>query len=288
MAGKVVVITGGNSGIGLASAREIAKQGAQVVITSRNTRKGEQAVEIVRRYAGRDDAAVLPLDLASFASIRDFAGRLLEEYPRLDVLVNNAGGLLSQRQLTQDGLEMTFGVNHVGHYLLTELLMDRLIESAPSRIVNVSSIGHRFGAISFADPLYEQRPYNPTEAYNQSKLANVLFTAELSQRLAGTGVTANSLHPGAVRTAFGNADDTSGFERAVMVVGRPFMISARRGAKTIVYLACSPEVAEVSGQYFVRCKPHTPSQRARDPEAARRLWDMTAVLVADPHARSGW
>jgi retinol dehydrogenase-12 len=285
MAGKVVVITGGNSGIGFAAAREIAKRGAQVVITSRDTRKGEIAIGIIRRYARRDDATVLPLDLASFASIRTFAARLLDEHPHLDVLVNNAGGLLSQRQLTQDGLEMTFGVNHVGHFLLTELLMDRLVSSAPSRIVNVSSIGHRFGAISFADPMYEQRPYNPTEAYNQSKLANVLFTVELARRFAGTGVTANSLHPGAVRTAFGNADDTSGFERTVMAIGRPFMISARRGAKTIVYLACSPDVADVSGEYFVRCKPHTPSRRARDPEAARRLWDLTADLIADRSAQ---
>jgi len=231
---------------------------------------------------------VLPLDLASFASIRSFAERVLDEYPSLDVLVNNAGGLLSQRKLTQDGLEMTFGVNHLGHFLLTELLTDRLLASAPARVVNVSSIGHRFGAISFADPMYEQRPYNPTEAYNQSKLANVLFTVELARRLDGTGVSANSLHPGAVRTAFGSADDTSGFERFVMAIGRPFMVSATRGARTIVHLACSPEVADVSGEYFVRCKPHTPSRRARDPEAARRLWDMSEALVADPHARSGW
>ncbi len=196
------------------------------------------------------------------------------------MLVNNAGGLLSKRQLTQESYEMTFGVNHLGHFLLTELLLDRLRDSAPSRIVNVSSIGHRFGAISFADPMYERRPYNPTEAYNQSKLANVLFSGELAKRLDGTGVTANSMHPGAVRTGFGSADDTAGFERVVMAIGRPFMISARRGAKTIVYLACSPEVATVSGQYFVRCRPHTPSKNARDPEAARRLWELSDELVA--------
>ena len=205
---------------------------------------------------------------------------MLAEYDRLDVLVNNAGGLLSKRQLTQQGYEMTFGVNHLGHFLLTELLLDRLRASAPARIINVSSIGHRLGAMSFSDPMYELRPYNPTEAYNQSKLANVLFSVELAQRLDGTGVTANSMHPGAVRTGFGSADDTQGFERLVMAIGRPFMISARRGAKTIVYLACSPDVEQVSGQYFVRRKPHTPSKNARDPQAARRLWDLSDELVA--------
>ena len=280
MRGKVVVITGGNSGIGFAAAREIARRGATVVITARSERKGASAVEIIRRSSKNNATAVLPLDLASFDSIRAFADRLLNDYERLDVLVNNAGGLLSQRQLTQEGYEMTFGVNHLGHFLLTQLVLDRLEQSAPSRIVNVSSIGHRFGAMSFADPMYERRPYNPTEAYNQSKLANVLFTRELARRLQGTGVTANSMHPGAVRTGFGSAEDTRGFERAVMIVGRPFMISARRGAKTIVFLACSPEVADVAGEYFVRRKPHIASKNGRDDAAARKLWDLSEELIA--------
>jgi NAD(P)-dependent dehydrogenase (short-subunit alcohol dehydrogenase family) len=280
MRGKVVVITGGNSGIGLAAAREIARKGATVVITARSEMKGASALDIIRRYSKNDASAVLPLDLASFASIRTFADRMLNDYERLDVLVNNAGGLLSQRQLTQEGYEMTFGVNHLGHFLLTELLLDRLKRSAPSRIVNVSSIGHRFGAMSFADPMYERRSYNPTDAYNQSKLANVLFTRELARRLEGTGVIANSMHPGAVRTGFGSADDTKGFERAVMVVGRPFMISARRGAKTIIHLACSPDVADVSGEYFVRCKPHVASKNGRNDTAAAKLWDLSEELVA--------
>jgi NAD(P)-dependent dehydrogenase (short-subunit alcohol dehydrogenase family) len=280
MRGKVVVITGGNSGIGLAAAREIARKGATVVITARSEMKGASALDIIRRYSKNDASAVLPLDLASFASIRTFADRMLNDYERLDVLVNNAGGLLSQRQLTQEGYEMTFGVNHLGHFLLTELLLDRLKRSAPSRIVNVSSIGHRFGAMSFADPMYERRSYNPTDAYNQSKLANVLFTRELARRLEGTGVIANSMHPGAVRTGFGSADDTKGFERAVMVVGRPFMISARRGAKTIIHLACSPDVADVSGEYFVRCKPHVASKNGRNDAAAEKLWDLSEELVA--------
>jgi NAD(P)-dependent dehydrogenase (short-subunit alcohol dehydrogenase family) len=194
--------------------------------------------------------------------------------------VNNAGGLLSQRQLTREGYEMTFGVNHLGHFLLTQLLRPRLIESAPSRVINVSSIGHRLGSISFTDPMYERRRYNPSEAYNQSKLANILFTKELARQLDGTDVTVNALHPGAVRTGFGSADDTTGFERVVMMVGRPFLISARRGAKTIIYLASSEDVEGVTGEYFVRRRVHTPSKAARDPAAARQLWDLSEQLVA--------
>jgi NAD(P)-dependent dehydrogenase (short-subunit alcohol dehydrogenase family) len=282
MRGTVVVITGGNSGIGKEAAVTLAGDGATVLITSRSETKGIEAVDEVRRRSGSDAVAMLPLDLASFESIRGFAATVLDQYERLDVLVNNAGGLLSERQLTAEGYEMTFGANHLGHFLLTSLLLDRLRESAPSRIVNVSSIAHRFGSISFADLMFERRSYNGIEAYNQSKLANVLFTTELARRLAGTGVTANCLHPGAVRTQFGHADDTRGFERAVVAVGRPFMIGARRGSRTISYLASAPEVREVTGQYFVRCRRHTPSKGARDAEAARRLWELSQELV-DEH-----
>jgi NAD(P)-dependent dehydrogenase (short-subunit alcohol dehydrogenase family) len=180
---------------------------------------------------------------------------------------------------------MTFGVNHLGPFLLTNLLLDRLQTDAPSRIVNVSSIAHRMGSISFQDPMYERRSYAGADAYNQSKLANVLFTTELARRLAGTGVTANCLHPGAVRTGFGSADDTRGAMRALLVISRPFLIGAKRGSRTIVYLASSPEVEHTSGQYFVRCKARTPSKTARDPEEARQLWDLSEELVAAHPAR---
>jgi NAD(P)-dependent dehydrogenase (short-subunit alcohol dehydrogenase family) len=280
--GKVVLITGGNAGIGRAAAVELARMGATVLITSRDEQKGADALAELRRRSGRDDAAVLPLDLASLRSVRALAERVLRDYDRLDVLVNNAGAVLSERKLTEDGFEATFGVNHLGHFLLTELLVERLKQSAPARIINVASVAHRFvpGGFSFADPQFERRRYRGAAAYNQSKLANILFTMELARRLAGTGVTANALHPGAVASEFGSADDTRGLERVAMVLGRPFLISPERGARTVVYLASSSAVAGVTGGYFVRCRMHTPSRAARDPQAARRLWELSEQLLA--------
>lgn len=278
---RVVVVTGGNSGIGRAAAVELARMGATVVIGCRDLAKGRDAVAEIRRRAGTDRAEVLPLDLASTRSIRTFAAELQDRHDRLDVLVNNAGGILSERRSTEDGFEATFGVNHLGHFLLTALLVDRLQASAPSRIVNVASVAHRFcRGFSFADPQFELRRYRPALAYNQSKLANVLFTMELARRLAGTGVTANCVHPGGVRTGFGGADDTRGFERAVMVVAQPFLSSPEQGSRTVVYAAASPELEGVTGQYLVRCRLHTPSRAARDPDAARRLWELSERLLA--------
>jgi NAD(P)-dependent dehydrogenase (short-subunit alcohol dehydrogenase family) len=278
---KTVVITGGNSGIGRAAAVELARMGARVVITSRSSAKGAEALTDIRQRSGSDAVDVAALELGSFASIRSFASSFLAEHERLDVLVNNAGAILSQRQTTADGFEATFGVNHLGHFLLTELLLERLKDDAPSRIINVSSIAHRFaGSFSFADPQFANRRYNGTAAYNQSKLANILFTHELARRLAGTGVTANCLHPGAVASGFGSADDTVGFERLAMTLAQPFLIGSARGARTIVYLVSSPHVAEVTGGYFVRRRRHTPSRAARDPRAARRLWELSEELIA--------
>lgn len=281
MRGKVVLITGGNSGIGRVAAVELARMGATVLITARDEAKGADALAELRRRSGRDDPAVLSLDLADLRSVCALADRVLDRYGRLDVLVNNAGGVLSERRLTADGFEATFGVNHLGHFLLTKLLLERLKRSAPARIVNVSSVAHRFavGGFSFADPQFERRRYRGVAAYNQSKLANILFTMELARRLAGTGVTANALHPGAVATGFGSAEDTKGIERAAMVLGRPFLISPERGARTLVYLASSPAVAGVTGGYFVRCRMHTPSRAARDPRAAHRLWELSEQLL---------
>ena len=222
----------------------------------------------------------MSLDLADFASIRSFAAELQDRHDRLDVLVNNAGGILSERLETAQGFEMTFGVNHLGHFLLTELLLDRLKASAPSRVINVSSFGHRFAysGLDFAD-LQSEHHYWSMDAYGKSKLANILFTRELARRLVGTGVTANCLHPGVVRTGFGSTDDMSGIERLTVAIGSPFYVTAERGARTTVYLASSPEVADRTGGYYVRSREHRPSRAARDPEAARRLWEASEQLV---------
>jgi NAD(P)-dependent dehydrogenase (short-subunit alcohol dehydrogenase family) len=285
LSGQVIVITGGNSGIGKEAAVALATMGASVVITARDQAKGADALEEIRTRSGHDDIEVLALDLADFSSIRTFAAEVLALHERLDVLVNNAGGILSDRLVTTQGFEMTFGVNHLGHFLLTDLLRDRLVASAPARVVTVSSIGHRFAlaGLSFAD-LQSEHHYWSMDAYAKSKLANILFTNELAGRLAGTGVTANCLHPGVVRTGFGSADDTRGVERVSMVLSAPFSIDAARGARTIVYLASSPEVAGRTGGYYVRGRERRPSKAARDPEAARQLWETSEALIASvPH-----
>ncbi len=232
-----------------------------------------------------DRVRLLPLDLAKFRSIRAAAATVLAEHDRLDVLVNNAGGIISDRRETEDGFEMMFGVNHLGHFLLTQLLRDRLEASAPSRIINVSSIAHRLaGGMTFSD-LQHERLFNGTVVYNETKLANVLFTMELARRLEGTGVVANCLHPGAVRSGFGAAGDTRGFEHLVLLLGKPFMVSAHRGAQPIVRLAALPKYAQATGGYYVggylsRCAKHPASAAGQDPVAAQRLWQISEDLVA--------
>jgi NAD(P)-dependent dehydrogenase (short-subunit alcohol dehydrogenase family) len=279
--GSVIVITGGNSGIGKEAAVALAGLGATTVITARNQAKGQAALDEIRDRSGSDTAQVRALDLGDFASISAFSAEFHEQFDRLDVLVNNAGAILTQRQVTAQGFETTFGVNHLGHFLLTDLLLDRLQSSAPSRIVNVASFAHRFalGGMSFAD-LQSERGYRSMDVYGKSKLANVLFTTELARRLDATGVTANCLHPGTVATGFGSVDDTTGIERVTMMAGRPFFISAERGARTIVYLASSPEVEGRTGGYYVRSRLHPASKAGRDAEAARQLWEASEALVA--------
>ena len=287
MTGKVVLITGANSGIGKEAAIGLARLGATVLVTARSELRGGKALaEIRRRSRVPDDRVTLvPLDLAKFGSIRACAASVLERHERLDVLVNNAGGIISDRRITDEGFEMTFGVNHLGHFLLTQLLLDRLLATAPARVVTVSSIAHRLaGGMSWVD-LQHQGLYNGTMVYNESKLANVLFTMELARRLEGTGVVSNCLHPGAVRSGFGNAEDTAGVERLTLMVGKPFMVSPHRGAQPIVRLAAYPKYAGVTGGYYVggylsRCARHTASAAGRDPLAARRLWEVSEELIA--------
>jgi NAD(P)-dependent dehydrogenase (short-subunit alcohol dehydrogenase family) len=281
MNGKVVVITGGNAGIGKEAAVGLARAGATVVITARDADRGRAALEEIRERVDGADVAVMELDLASLASVERFADDVLDRYDRLDVLVNNAGLVMSRRTATEDGFETTFGVNHLGHFALTNLLLDRLRTNPDgARVVNVSSHGHKLArrGLDF-DDLQSTRAYSAFPVYCRSKLANVLFTRELGRRLAGDAVTVNALHPGFVRTDFGRDGDSSGLYALGTRLGTPFALSPAKGARTSVYLASSPEVDRVTGGYFFKCRPAQPSGAARDDDAARRLWDQSIELV---------
>ncbi len=283
MDGKTVVITGGNSGIGKAAAVALATAGARVVITARSEPRGAAARADIAEASGSDAVELSVFDLADLSSVRSGAADLLERCPRIDVLLNNAGLILSERTLSRDGYEATFAINHLGPFLLTELLLDRLKQSAPSRIVNVASTAHTFARRGMVfDDLMAERSYRSMEVYGRSKLANILFTTELAKRLAGTGVTANSLHPGSVATGYARDGDTTGLMAwGVKVFAHlPISLTPEQGAKTSVYLSSSPEVAGVSGRYFFKCKEKTPSANARDEAAAARLWEVSEELVA--------
>jgi NAD(P)-dependent dehydrogenase (short-subunit alcohol dehydrogenase family) len=221
-------------------------------------------------------------DLASIASIKEGAASILQRCDRIDVLVNNAGVVLSDRRETTDGFEATLGINHLGHFVLTELLLQRIKDSAPARIVNVASTAHKGAGkgLDF-DDLQSTRAYSGMKVYSKSKLANIYFTTELARRLEGTGVTVNCLHPGTVATAYGRDGDSSGVLAFGLKVIKPFILSAAQGARTSIYLASSPEVATVTGQYFVKNKVRKPSKVAQDDEAARRLWKTSEELLAD-------
>jgi NAD(P)-dependent dehydrogenase (short-subunit alcohol dehydrogenase family) len=279
--GKTVVVTGGNSGIGFETAAALASMGARVLITARNADKGRAAVaSISQRLRGEGQVQLVTFDLADLTSVRRGAAEILEQTPRLDVLVNNAGLVLSERSETVDGYEATFAVNHLGPFLLTNLLLDRMTESAPSRIVNVASTAHNAArqGIPF-DDLQSTRGYRGMHVYGQSKLANILFTLELSRRFADKGVTANSLHPGTVRTGYGRDGDARGLLGFGIKIASPFFLSPAKGARTSVYLASSPEVVGISGEYFVKCKARKPRRWAQDPAAAGRLWQVSEELV---------
>jgi NAD(P)-dependent dehydrogenase (short-subunit alcohol dehydrogenase family) len=270
--GKTVLVTGANSGIGAATAQALAGRGARLVLACRDLGKAERVREDVAARSGNQDVHVLPLDLASFASIRALAASVHERLERLDVLVNNAGVFPGRKLLTEDGFEAQFGINHLGHFLLTHLLLDRLRAAAPARVITVTSRLHRFGSIDFAS-FRGETAYGPWRAYFQSKLANLLFSNELARRLAGSGVTSNALHPGGVKT--GIMRDASPANRLVSLF---FLNSLERGASTPVHLACSSELEGVTGAYFIACKRRRPAPAARDEALARRLWQESAAL----------
>ena len=274
---KTILITGATNGIGLECSVDLARRGAKVVLVGRDAARTEASVATVRARSGRSEVSSLLCDFSSQASIRDLARDFRAQHDRLDVLVNNAGGVNKTRWLTVDGIEATFAVNHLGYFLLTNLLADLLVKSAPSRVVVVASLGHRRGTIDFEDLGYE-KGYAIFAAYARSKLANVLFTNELSRRLSGKGVTANSLHPGTVATNIWSGAPTWA-KPLITLLARPFFISAEKGGQTLTHLAASPEVEGVTGKYFEKNKAVWPSRTAQDEALARRLWDVSAKMV---------
>jgi NAD(P)-dependent dehydrogenase (short-subunit alcohol dehydrogenase family) len=279
--GQIAVITGGNSGIGKETAAALAGMGAHVVIAARNPAKAAAAVDELRTRAPNASVEHLPLDLASFASVRAFADTFNARFDRLDVLVNNAGASLRKRTVTEDGHETQFQVNHLGHFLLTALLRERLEAAPAARVINLSSIGHTVArqGLDFDDLDWERRRYRGFVVYGHTKLANVLFTREHARRAAGSTTTANAVHPGWVASNFAREGDMGPIIGAGMVLAKPFSISSEAGARTSVYLASSPDVAGVSGQYFSKCRVAKPSNAALDDVAAARLWDISAAMT---------
>ena len=277
------MITGANSGIGKATSSALAKLGAHAIMVCRDSARGEEARSEVIQTAGvtKDGVSLMIADLASFASVRKLASDFLQTSQPLHVLVNNAGVILGNRSVTVDGFETTFQVNYLSHFLLTNLLLDELRASAPSRIVNVTSSAHAGGHMDFSD-LQEEKGYSGFKSYSQSKQAQVLFTLELAKRLEGTDVTVNCVHPGAVATNWGR--HSAGLLSVGVRLGSIFMLSPEKGADTSVYLASSPEVSGVTGMYFYKRKVAQPSKESLDDDAARRLWDMSVQLTSIPQA----
>jgi len=284
--GKTMIVTGGNSGIGKAAAVALARAGARVVITARSEQRGAAAVADISAASGSSTVELSVFDLGDLSSVRSGAADLLERCPRIDVLLNNAGLILTERTLSADGYEATFAINHLGPFLLTDLLRPRLVESAPARIVNVASTAHNFARRGMVfDDLMAERSYKQMEVYGRSKLANILFTTELADRLAGTGVTVNCLHPGSVATGYARDGDATGFLAWGVKVIAPLSLTPEQGARTSVYLCSSPDVDGVTGRYFAKCKEKTPSANARDRAAAAQLWEVSERLVEQATAR---
>jgi NAD(P)-dependent dehydrogenase (short-subunit alcohol dehydrogenase family) len=277
MAGNIVLVTGATGGIGKATAIRLATMGARAGITGRDLIRAEQAAADIRTASGNPAVDAFAADMSSHAEVRRLAGAVLDAYPRLDVLVNNVGGFWAHRHPTADGLEHTFALNHLAPFLLTNLLLDRLKASAPARVVTVSSGAQAAGRIDF-DDLQGARTYSGQRAYSQSKLANILFTNELARRLQSTGVTANSVHPGVVRTNFGS-EDQAGFFRIISPLVRPFLKTPTQGAWTPIYLASSPDVEGITGQFFANRKPKTANRAAGDVDVTARLWRVSTDLV---------
>ena len=282
MKGKTVVATGATSGIGEVAVLALARMGARIVFIARDERRAGATLKKLETRAPRLGHALHLADLSLIAETRRVGQAIAQQEPRVDVLINNAGAMFSDRRVTPEGLEMTFALNHMAYFTLTAALTEKLAASAPARVVCTSSTAHQGMSLDFSD-LQSARRYNGWQAYGRSKLANILCTRELARRLAGTGVTANSFHPGFVATRFGDA--SGGLTSLLIPFARMFAITPEQGADTLVHLASSPEVANVTGAYFVKRKTAEPSAAARDDSAATRLWEASEALAAQVAAK---
>src|SRR5262245_56797304 len=276
--GKTILVTGATSGIGLEASVELARRGAKVVMVGRDPQRTRAAADTVKVRSAARDTTELLCDFASQADIRKLADAFLARHHRLDVLVNNAGAVFKKRTVTVDGIEATFAVNHLGYFLLTNLLLDVVKKSAPSRIVTVASIAHGHGTLDFDNLGFDRGRYGMMRAYARSKLANVLFAAELSRRLAGTGVTSTSLHLGNVHTNIWSGAPAYA-KPFITLLLKPFLISAKDGAVTIIHLAADPALEGVTGKYFENNNVVSPARIAQDENLAHRLWDVSAKLL---------
>lgn len=281
MKNKVVVITGATSGIGQVAAEKLAAMGARIVQVARDKQRGQAAIARLNQIAPGISHTIYYADLSRLPEMKRVAAEIAQAEPRIDVLMNNAGAMFGTRQLTEDGLERTFALNHMSYFMMAQGLRDRLAASAPARVVNTASDAHSSGTVDF-DDLQSEKAYRSFggaafKVYARSKLMNILYTRELARKLAGTGVTANSLHPGFVATRFG--DQTGGLLGFGVGVAKRFALTPEQGAETLVYLASSPDVAATTGEYFHKCRPATPSKEAQDDDKAQRLWLETSKIA---------
>ncbi len=273
---KIAIVTGANSGMGMATVEALSDRGATVIMLCRSEERGKKALELLTKEKERE-LDLMICDLGDFSSIRSFVSSVKEKYPRVDILVNNAGFISLDRQETKDGIERQFGINHLGHFLLTTLLIDRM--PAGSRIVNVASGAHKVGKIHF-DDINLRHGYNVVRAYSQSKLANVLFTRELAVRLKGKGITVNCCHPGAVATNMG-VDRETGFGKTITGMLKPFFLTPAEGASTAIYLATDEAVSHISGGYFYKCRIAKSSKRSKSRRTARKLFQLSEELISE-------
>lgn len=274
---RICLVTGATNGIGRVTAEELARLGATVVATGRNPRKVAATVAAIRETTGNRAVEGLVADFASLDQVRELARQFRSRHHRLHVLVNNAGLWITKRQVSQEGYELTFAVNHLAHFLLTNLLLDLLQTSAPARIINVSSRAHWSGRMDFDDLQAEKKGFSGWACYANTKLANVLFSNELARRLSATGVTATSMHPGVVAT--GLFEENRGVLGLLIKIAKPFMLTSERGARTCIYLAASPEVEGITGKYFVKCHEAPISPAAQNEQTAKRLWQVSEHLT---------